>query len=77
MSETSGSSLPEGKLAHVLEGTDDLEAVLAAKAGLVTRLKATVDVRERECNRILIPYRVPGYTGKQLPVLSIACHLYT
>lgn len=64
MIKNPGSSLPEGKLAHVLEGTDGLDAVLAAKAGLVTRLKATVDVRK--CNRILVLY-----TGTQPPVLTI------
>lgn len=40
-----GVSLPEGKLAHVLsfEGKDHFEGISAAK-GMVTRLKATIEV---------------------------------
>lgn len=39
-------SLPEGKLKHVLdlEGDDDVDAISAAN-GMVTRLKATIEVR--------------------------------
>lgn len=38
------AALPEGKLTHVLEGEDPLEAMAAAtRAGLVTRIKASIE----------------------------------
>ncbi|CAM9856979.1 unnamed protein product, partial [Ectocarpus fasciculatus] len=42
--EPSYAALPEGKLTHVLEGEDPLEAMAAAtRAGLVTRIKASIE----------------------------------
>lgn len=38
----------EGQLSHVLDGEDELESILAAKAALVTRLKAVINV-SRHC----------------------------
>lgn len=35
----------DGKIAHVLEGPEGMEATLGAKTGLVARLKAIIDVR--------------------------------
>lgn len=43
----STKSSRDGKIeiAHVLEGPEGMEATLGAKAGLVARLKAIIDVR--------------------------------
>lgn len=39
-----GGNFRDGMLVHVLEGGSELEASLASKTALVTRLKAVVDV---------------------------------
>lgn len=46
VTQNTGESPPEGKLTHVLsfEGEDDLERISATK-GMVTRLKASIEVR--------------------------------
>lgn len=75
-----GVSRPEGKLTHVLsfEGEDDLEGISAAK-GMVTRLKATIEVRAKTSRVGVKQYQhvTPCVDVRRVAATAVQSHVQT